>query len=81
MDNYTFTPQTIVVTAMTGVAATLLLGETTHSALYMNQKEPIQAEQILVWKETRLLIIDEISFASREDFALIHQRLQILKQN
>lgn len=27
-----------------------------------------------------MLIIDEISFASKEDFALIHQRLQILKQ-
>ena len=81
MEDYEFTSRTIVVTAMTGVAATLLLGETTHSALYLNQKKPIEPEQVFAWKETRLLIIDEISFASKEDFALIHQRLQILKQN
>lgn len=41
MENYEFTRRTIVVTAMTGVAATLLLGETTHSALYLNQKNPL----------------------------------------
>ena len=29
---------TIVVTAMTGVAATLICGETTHGALFLNQK-------------------------------------------
>ena len=80
MKDYEFNSRTIVVTAMTGVAATLLLGETTHSALYLNQKKPIEAEQVFVWNETRLLIIDEISFASKEDFVLIHQRLQILKQ-
>jgi hypothetical protein len=33
VDNYEFTLRTIIVTAMTGVAATLLLGETTHSAV------------------------------------------------
>lgn len=80
MKDYELISRTIVVTAMTGVAATLLLGETTHSALYLNQKKSIEAEQVFVWKETRLLIIDEISFASKEDFVLIHQRLQILKQ-
>ena len=30
--------------------------------------------------ETRLLIIDEISFASKDDFAKINKRLQTLKQ-
>ena len=80
MDNFTFDARTIVVTAMTGVAATLLLGETTHRALYLNQRRPIDAEQICVWQGTRLLIIDEISFASKEDFSLIHRRMQTLKQ-
>ena len=65
---------------MTGVAATLLLGETTHSALYLNQKKSIKSEQVEAWASTRLLIIDEISFASKEDFEQIHQNLRQLKQ-
>jgi len=80
MENYAFDARTIVVTAMTGVAATLLLGETTHRALFLNQRRPIDAEQIGVWQGTRLLIIDEISFADKEDFALSHRRMQTLKQ-
>ena len=58
---------------MTGVAATLLLGETTHSAVYLNQKKPLEEGQVDAWEEMRILIIDEISFASKEDFALLHQ--------
>ena len=79
MDNYTFTSQTIVVTAMTGVAATLLMGETVHTAVHLNQKKDIQPEQVDAWKETRLLIIDEISFADRKDFAKLHRNLRKLK--
>ena len=80
MDNYTFSSRTIVVTAMTGVAATLLMGETVHSAVYLNQKKNIQPEQVEVWEDTRLLIIDEISFASKQDFAKLHRQLRKLKQ-
>lgn len=36
MEDFQFTSRTIVITAMTGVAATILLGETTHSAVYLN---------------------------------------------
>ena len=79
MEDYTFTSRTIIVTAMTGVAATILLGDTTHSAVYLNRKQ-IKAEQIEAWKETRLLIIDEISFASKQDFAKLHKNLRQLKQ-
>jgi uncharacterized protein with HEPN domain len=67
MDNYEFTSRTIIVTAMTRGAATLLLGETTHSAVYLNQKRPIEANQVDCWAETRMLIIDKISFAAKED--------------
>ena len=38
LHDFKFTSNTIVVTAMSGVAATLLMGETTHSALYLNKK-------------------------------------------
>ena len=77
---YTFTSKTIVVTAMSGVAATILRGETTHRAVYLNQKKPLEAEQIEAWEETRMLIVDEISFASKEEFSEIHEKLSRLKQ-
>ena len=42
----------VIITAMTGVAATLLCGETTHSAVYLNQKRPISSEQAELWLNT-----------------------------
>jgi hypothetical protein len=80
LDNFRFTSRTILVTAMTGVAATILLGETTHSAVYLNQKRPIEAEQIEIWSSTRLLIIDEISFASKQDFIELNNKISTLRQ-
>jgi PIF1-like helicase len=70
----------IVVTAMTGVAATLLQGETTHAALFLNQKKDITREQVERWSPTRLVIIDEISFASKQDIVMINSKLAKLKQ-
>jgi hypothetical protein len=80
IDNFEFTSRTIVVTAMTGVAATILLGETTHSAVYLNQKRPLEAEQVELWSSARMLIIDEISFASKDDFTELHRKLRELMQ-
>jgi hypothetical protein len=57
LDNYKFTSHTIVVTAMTGVAATILLGETTHHAVCLNQTRPIEAEQVELWSNTKLLML------------------------
>ena len=80
MNNFEFNARTIVVTAMTGVAATLLLGETTHSALYLNQLKGIEREQVELWMGARFLIIDEISFAGKKIFVQIHKNLQHLRQ-
>ena len=41
LPNVIFCRNTIVVTAMTGVAATLICGETMHGALFLNQKGKI----------------------------------------
>jgi hypothetical protein len=80
MDNFEFTLRTIVVSAMTGVAATLLLGEmTTHSAVYLNNKS-IKSKHIKAWRGTRLLIIDEISFASKPEFEKLNHNLCHLMQ-
>lgn len=76
-----YNDRVIVITAMTGVAATMINGETTHSALYLNQKKRFQAEQIEQWENTKLVIIDEISFASKIDIEKIHANLSQLKQN
>ena len=79
MEECTFTARTIVVTAMSGVAATLLLGETTHAAVYLNRKRASEAEEIELWADTCLLIVDEVSFASKEDFVKLHKNLRRLK--
>ena len=76
----TFTARTIVVTAMTGVAATIIQGETTHGALYLNQQKELEPEQIELWEDTKLLIIDKISFASKHNFHMIHRNVSKLKQ-
>ena len=79
--NFPFTSQTIVVTALTGVAATVLLGETTHRAVYLNCRNDFTAEQVDNWKETRLLIVDEISFAPPSLFEKLDQNLRTLTTN
>jgi hypothetical protein len=72
--------QVIVITAMTGVAATLIRGQTTHSALFLNQIKDINAEQIELWFSTRMLIIDEISFGCSEDVQNMDSKTRKLKQ-
>ena len=80
LEGFIFTTNTVRITAMSGVAATLIRGETTHSALYLNKRNPIGHEELEVWAETRMLIIDEISFASASSLKLIYQRLKDLKR-
>ena len=79
LPNVMFCCNTIVVTAMTGVTATLICGETMHGALFLNQKHEIEPEQIELWADTCFLIIDEISFVSKSDFQMMHKQLGKLK--
>ena len=72
-----FTSRTIVITAMSGVAATLILGETTHSAFYLNKKN-ISEEEKEAWADTRLAFIDETSFAAARDYVNINQACKTL---
>jgi hypothetical protein len=61
-----FRIRTIVVTAMSGVAATLIHGETTHMSMSLNRTSVTQ-EMVEAWSDTRLIIIDECCFASIHD--------------
>jgi hypothetical protein len=81
MEDFQFTSRTIVISAMSGVAATLIMGETTHGALHLNQTRQFTREQIDCWKDTRLLLVDEISFATRWQIEKIHENLCQLKEN
>jgi hypothetical protein len=74
-----FTDRTIVVTALTGVAAVLINGETLHSAAHVYNKI-ITAEMIERWQDARLLIIDEISFATQDLIEQVDGRLKELKE-
>ena len=77
--HYMFDKRMIVVTALSGVAATLLNGETLHSAAKLNCKS-ISIDHIQEWKPSRLLIIDEISFANAADITNVDGKLQLLKE-
>ena len=74
-----FTKNTIMVTAMSGVAATLLHGRTTHSTCCLSRKPT--TNDFNAWKETRMLIIDEILFASEDDIVTLDMKLRLLKDN
>jgi AAA domain/Helitron helicase-like domain at N-terminus len=75
---YNFHENTIVVTAMSGVAATHILGETTHSAVHLYKSARITPQHVERWDDTRLLIIDEISFASKEQIEQLNGNLNRL---
>ena len=69
----------IVVTTLTGVAATLINGGTIHSAAKFCNKK-IKVEHIDKWKNTQLVIVDEISFATSADLQKLNEQLGKLKE-
>ena len=78
---HAFTERTIIICAMSGVAATLLHGETAHSAIGLNRDEKGLKKLKGAWKDARLVVIDECSFCSAGDFTKIFHYLQILKDD
>lgn len=63
-----FDSNIIRLTALTGAAATEIKGGTTHGECKMGPNGKITSEEILLWKNTRLLVVDEISFGSHDAF-------------
>ena len=78
LDNFEYDKRTIVITAMTGCAATLLNGETAHGAFKLNSKK-VDAQEEQEWKNTRLVFVDEVSFSSKEEVIQMNNKLQLFK--
>lgn len=74
-----FNKRTIVVTALTGVAATMIDGETVDSACHLLKKS-IGPTHVNEWKDARLVIVDEVSFAGKNTIVNLHHRLCQLKE-
>lgn len=73
--NLTFDMRTIVVTALSGVAATSIGGETLHSAAGLNST---RRKEDLTWANVRLLIIDEVSFMNTTELENLDDKLRDL---
>ena len=74
---HAFTERTILITAMTGTAATDIGGQTTAKVFkYMQPSKTATHEEIESFVDTRLNIIDEISFASYKVLERISSNLQ-----
>ena len=71
---------TFLFTATTGSAASLFEGQTIHDAAYLNgQTKNISHDKYKQWENVRILIIDEVSFATIKDIEKLDIRLKILK--
>ena len=74
-----FDNQTIVITALTGVAATSIMGQTTSTGLGMT-KTIYDNAFIKSFEGTRMILIDEISFCKAFELGQIDKALRIVKQ-
>jgi hypothetical protein len=74
-----FDNRTIIVTAMTGVAATSIMGETTSKAIGLGRKI-YDYEWIKTFSNTRMVIVDEISFCTASQLGQLDHKLKLVKE-
>ena len=71
----------IRLTALTGSAATEIKGSTTHSECRLMSDRKLSLDDIKEWKNTRLLVVDEISFGGYNGFLKkLDQKLRALTE-
>ncbi|KAG7366861.1 PIF1-like helicase [Nitzschia inconspicua] len=73
-----FDKRSIVVTALTGAAASSIIGETTAKAFAFKREVRNELEE---FKHAYLVIVDEISFASVEDVDVLNQKMKQIVDN
>ena len=74
-----FDEHTIVITALTGSAATELEnGCTFHSAVKISQA--IKDDDRIMWKNTKMIIIDEVSFLTTSGLIKGDRQMRLLKE-
>jgi ATP-dependent DNA helicase PIF1 len=74
-----FDSRTIIITAITGVAATSIMGETTSKALGLT-KTSFDSDFIKKYANTRMVLIDEISFCKGKELEQLDRSLKIVKE-
>lgn len=79
---YPFTQRTIIINATSGVAASLIYGQTLHSANFLNSKaDNIDKDYIAVFaSDVHMLIIDEVSILTPTLLKKLNRHLNVLKQ-
>jgi len=70
--------ETFYFTACSGSAAALFRGVTIHSGAFMNGRVTDKARK--EWKNVRILMIDEISYFSDNDFKKLDRKLKDLNE-
>ena len=72
---------TFLFTAYTGTAAMEVGGVTICKAAYIFWKKALNEDEKKRWREVKILIIDEISFMSDDQFQELNRKLQALMDN
>ena len=71
--------RTFLFTAYTGSAAMLVGGITICKSAYLMKRGALTEDEMKVWKEVRMLIIDEISFMCDDQLKKLDQRLKEMR--
>ena len=72
---------TFLFTALSGCAAALFGGVTLHSAAFLNSNtKNITLDMIAVWRDVKILIVDEISFGTVKDMEKLNDRLNMIRR-
>jgi hypothetical protein len=76
-----FNEMTVLVTATSGAAATLVNGNTIHRSCFLNRAASLKEDQIEGFRQVRLMIADEMSMAAEGLLVKLESTLRQLQQS